>query len=63
VCIAILVAMLWSCIIGEHVIARRGEADAAETMRAMRALRMNNRREPAASPAGTSHRRPRAHAG
>jgi hypothetical protein len=55
--IAILVAVLWSCIIGEHVMAGRASDGAAQAMRAMRTLQMKNRREPAASPLRPLHRR------
>jgi hypothetical protein len=48
--IAILVALLWTCAIGERVILGRATAGAAQVMRAMRELRLKNRREPAATP-------------
>lgn len=55
--IAILVVLLWACIIGEHIVAVRARTGAAETLRAMRALRLQNRREPAAVPARPLARR------
>jgi hypothetical protein len=55
--IAILVALLWACVIGERVIVWRANAGAAQVSRAMRTLRMKNRREPAATPARPAHRR------
>jgi len=48
--IAILVALLWSCVIGERVFFGRANADLLQTVRAMRELRLKNRREPVASP-------------
>jgi len=48
--IAILVALLWTCAIAERVIAAHASADAVQVMRAMRELRLKNRREPAATP-------------
>jgi len=49
--IAILVALLWTCVIGERVLLTRTNASAAQVMRAVRELRLKNRREPASSPA------------
>jgi hypothetical protein len=57
--IALLVALLWACVIGERIVAVRASTGAAETLRAMRALRTRNRREPAAVPARPCARRPR----
>ena len=48
--IAILVALLWACVIGERVIARRAATGAAQAVQAMRILRLQNRRQPAAAP-------------
>ena len=48
--IAIVVALLWACVIGERVIAARASAGAAETLRAMRALRVRNQRDPVSIP-------------
>jgi hypothetical protein len=61
--IAILVALLWTCAIGERVILGRAHAGAAQVMRAMRELQSKNRRQPAAAPARTPHRRLRTEAG
>ena len=60
VSIAILVALLWTCIIGERVIARRASAANEQTLRAMRALRIKNLRAPATAPTLPFHRLPRA---
>ena len=49
--IAILVVLLWTCIMGERAILRRANADAAQMIRAMRELRIKNQRQPAAAPA------------
>jgi len=55
--IAILVAFLWTCVICQHVILGRANADSAQVMRAVRELRLKNRRQPAAMPARPPHRR------
>jgi hypothetical protein len=57
--IAILVALLWTCVIGERVILGRANADAVEVIEAMRDLRSRTRREPAAAharPGRVGHR-------
>jgi len=54
--IAILVALLWTCLICQRVTLRRANAGAAQVMRAMRELRLKNRRQPAAAPARPRHR-------
>jgi len=54
---AILVALLWTCVLGEHIILKRAHATAAQVERAMRELRLKNRREPAATPARPLHLR------
>jgi len=61
--IAILVALLWTCVIAEHVIAGRAAAGATEVVRAMRELRLKNRRQPAATPNPLPQRRPHAELG
>ena len=61
--IAILVVLLWTCVIGERLIIRCANADAAQVARAMRDLRFKTRRQPAAVPARLPHRRPRADVG
>jgi len=53
--IAILVALLWTCVIGERVLLARTNAGAAQVGRAMRELRLKNRRAPAVSPARPAH--------
>ena len=57
--IAVMVALLWTCVIGERVIISRANASAVEAVRAMRELRSKNRRVPAATPVPPSRRRPR----
>jgi hypothetical protein len=54
--IAILVALLWSCVIGERVMMGRADAGAAQVSRAMRELRFKTRREPAFTPARPARR-------
>ncbi|MGC9950001.1 MAG: hypothetical protein ABSF64_26845 [Bryobacteraceae bacterium] len=61
--IAILVALLWTCVIGERVMLGRANDDALRVMHGMRELRLKNRREPAASPARPGHRRLRVEVG
>ena len=55
--IAILVALLWTCVIGERLMVGRAIAGTTQVMRAMRELRLKNRRQPAATPTRPSHRR------
>ena len=45
--IAILVALLWTCVVGERLIVRRANASAEETLRAIRLLAIKNRPTPA----------------
>lgn len=52
---AILVTLLWSCVIGQRVILRRANACAEEVIRAMHDLQMKNRQVPAAVPAPRLH--------
>jgi hypothetical protein len=61
--IAILVALLWTCLVGERVILGRANADASQVIRAMRELQLKSRQQPAASPARMPRRRPRTEAG
>jgi len=49
--IAIVVALLWTCVIGERLIRGSAAAEAAQVMRDMRQLRLKNRQLPAAAPA------------
>jgi len=49
--IAILVALLWVCAIGERVIVARANAQAAQVLDAMRLLQIQKRRPPAFTPA------------
>jgi hypothetical protein len=55
--IAILVTLLWACVIGERLITTRANSGTSEALRAMRVLRIKNRREPAAAPAQRLSRR------
>jgi hypothetical protein len=48
--IAILVMLLWVCVIGERVIVDRANAETTEALRAMRSLQLKNRQQPAATP-------------
>jgi hypothetical protein len=61
--IAILVVLLWTCLIGQRVILGRANADAVQVMRAMRDLRSKSRRQPASAPVRPTHRRRRADIG
>ncbi len=61
--IAVLVALLWTCVIGERVLLGRANAGVTEVVRAMRELRSKNRRQPAAAPVGPRRRVPRSEAG
>jgi hypothetical protein len=61
--VAILVALLWTCAIGERLILGRANADAAQVMRAMRELRFKTRRQPATVPTRPPHRRLRTELG
>jgi hypothetical protein len=54
--IAILVALLWACAIGERVIVDRANAETTEAVRAMRSLQLKNRRQPAATPVHPARR-------
>lgn len=54
--IAILVALLWTCIIGERLLSRDATHGAEQVMQALRALRFKIRHEPAAAPARPAHR-------
>jgi hypothetical protein len=57
--LAILVALLWACVIGERVISRRARTSAAETIEAMRNLRNQNRPARSTAPVLTPHARPK----
>lgn len=57
--IAILVALLWTCIAGERLILQHANAGAAEVMRGMRELRYKTRHLPATSPAPAPKSGPR----
>jgi hypothetical protein len=57
--IAVLVILLWSCVIGNRVIMQRAQAEGTETLRAMRELQFKQRHTPASIPVHTSPRRAR----
>lgn len=57
--IALLVALLWTCVIGQRVILGHASADTAQVMRAMHKLRLKNRQVPTAAPVREIH--PRLH--
>ena len=48
--IAILVALLWGCLVGEHVIVRHANQEARHALRQVRQLRMKQQLEPASAP-------------
>lgn len=49
--IALLVAILWGCILGEHLIVQRANRDMTQALTAIRALQLKKRVQPAAAPA------------
>ena len=55
--IAMLVAILWACILGEHLIVERANRELAQTMSEMRVLR-KKRVEPVSVPAPHAAFRP-----
>ena len=57
--IALLVALLWACALGERFIVRRANIETARTLRDMRSLRMKNRRQPASVPTRPPRHSPR----
>ena len=48
--IAMLVALLWGCVAGEHLIVRKANMEAYRAMRDIRALQMQKRAEPVSVP-------------
>ncbi|MGO4879424.1 MAG: hypothetical protein ACLP59_01220 [Bryobacteraceae bacterium] len=56
--IAIVVALLWTCVIGARMIFGSAAAEATRTMRDMRELRLRNRQMPATAPAHRNQLRP-----
>ena len=56
---AILVVLLWACVIGERRIVARANVDAAQTFQAMRSLQNRSRQSPAGTPAAPGLRRAR----
>jgi len=61
--IAVLVVLLWTCVIGERMIVHNASAGAAQTLIAMRALKLKNRQEPVAAPVRRAHPRRRTSVG
>ncbi len=61
--IAILVALLWTCLIGERLLAGRTYAETVETVRAILQLRRKTREQPAAAPAPHRQKATRIHVG
>ena len=57
---AILVALLWACAIGELLIVARANTQADQAMRAMRSLQIKKRRQPSSTPVRPARRRLRA---
>ena len=57
--IAVLVVMLWACIIGERVIIRNANAEMHRAVHEIRALRTKRRAEPASTPAPRLRQAPR----
>ena len=56
--IAVLVTILWGCILGEHLILRRANREYSQAMTQIRLLRSKKRAEPASLPAPRRHVRP-----
>ncbi len=48
--IAILVALLWGCLVGEHLIVQHANREARQVLREVRVLRMKQQVEPAYAP-------------
>lgn len=48
--IAILVALLWGCLVGEHIIVQRANQEARHALRQVRVLRMKQQIEPTSAP-------------
>ena len=48
--IAVLVVLLWGCLVGERVIVRRANVEAARTLREIRALRLKRHLIPVSAP-------------
>ena len=49
-CIGLLVAVLWGCIVGEHLIVQRANRDLTQAMTEIRQLQSKRRAEPASVP-------------
>jgi hypothetical protein len=56
--IATLVAMLWACILGEHMIVRRANRDLNEAMLGLRQLQLKKQTVPVSLPAAPHRNRP-----
>jgi hypothetical protein len=48
--IAILVALLWGCLVGEQIIVRRANREVRQALHQVRVLRMKQQLEPASAP-------------
>ena len=57
--IAIAVALLWGCVIGERVMVRRALAERARILRDIQLLQRRQRAEPVSLPSPHSRRSPR----
>lgn len=56
--IAILVALLWGCLIGERVIVSRANTEARQALRQVRLLKLKRQVEPASAPLPLRPHRP-----
>jgi hypothetical protein len=61
--IALSVALLWGCIIGEHVTARRAFSERTEVLRDLSRMQRRPRTQPVSAPAPVAPRRARVAAG
>ena len=56
--IAVLVLLLWGCIVGEHLVIKHANREFSSALREIRTLQMKKRAEPAAAPAQRWKARP-----
>ena len=56
--IAVSVAILWGCILGEHLIVRRANREFSQAMTQIRQLQLKKQTEPASLPTPRRHVRP-----
>ena len=61
--IAVAVAILWFCVIGERTLVRQALIERAQVMRDMERLQRRQRTEPVSLPSPRTHHRPRVTAG